>query len=103
METNSTELPHLNVFTKLDMIDRMLPEKDNLLNADFYLEQLDLKQTIDRHSKNSSLNKLSENLCELIDAYALVGFASLDVQVSTARLSVLCDHNFIFTELSSYP
>ncbi|GAB6019899.1 GPN-loop GTPase 2 [Chamberlinius hualienensis] len=83
------EMPHINVLSKLDLI-----EKYGTLhfNMDFYTDVLDLTHLVDILKDDPVLKnfkKLTSRLAELVQDYGLVSFYSLDIQNSESKLSVL--------------
>jgi len=73
------ELPHLNVLSKIDLIEQ---NQKLAFNLDYYTDVLDLKHI--RKSLDISLDKkykkLNKALCEIIEDYALVAFSTLNIQ-----------------------
>jgi hypothetical protein len=76
------ELPHINVLSKIDLIERngKLP-----FNLEYYTDVLDLSYLINRMEdegerftrKYCALNKA---ICELIEDYSLVSFYTLNIE-----------------------
>ncbi|GIX66362.1 GPN-loop GTPase 2 [Babesia caballi] len=78
------QLPHVNVLSKLDLL--RLVSKDLAFNLEFYTSVSSLEELLVFFKNSSSyrLNKRFERftsaLCELIEDFNLVSFATLDVQ-----------------------
>ena len=74
------ELPHLNVLSKIDMIESMGRLDFNL---DFFTEVQDLKYLLPRLAQSTRFSnkftKLNEALIECIEDYSLVSFATLNI------------------------
>ncbi|GBE61149.1 GPN-loop GTPase 2 [Babesia ovata] len=78
------QLPHVNVLSKLDLL--RLVSKDLAFKLEFYTSVLSLDELLS-YFKTSSAYRLNERferftsaLCELINDFNLVSFATLDVQ-----------------------
>ncbi|KAL8059705.1 hypothetical protein ABFX02_03G104300 [Erythranthe guttata] len=80
------ELPHVNVLSKIDLIESY---GKLAFNLDFYTDVQDLNYLQHhlgqdpRYAKYSLLfpcRKLTKELCEVIDNYGLVNFSTLDIQ-----------------------
>lgn len=100
------ELPHVNVLSKIDMIERygklsMSPLLDTVcastnvpidFSLEFYTEVQDLsylQRTLDRNL-DKNFRRLNKALCELIEDYALVSFVPLNIQVRRVSSSRHC-------------
>ncbi|XP_074602880.1 GPN-loop GTPase 2 isoform X2 [Brevipalpus obovatus] len=73
------ELPHINVLSKVDAIEKFGPIK---FNIDYYCEVLDLNYLIDQIADDPFMVKfkqLSKAISEIVESYGLVTFAPLDV------------------------
>eukprot|EP00898_Chlorokybus_atmophyticus_P003427 jgi/Chlat1/4085/Chrsp26S08851 len=104
------ELPHVNVLSKVDLIEQY---GRLAFNLDFYTEVQDLQYLVqsmhdDAFSKRFRLyypntRKLSEALCEIVQDFSLVGFTTLNIQdkESVLRLVRLIDksNGYVFTGL----
>ncbi|KNC78437.1 hypothetical protein SARC_09137, partial [Sphaeroforma arctica JP610] len=79
-------LPHINVLSKVDLIERY----DKLaFNMDFYTDVLDLNHLLHTFSEDPFLQrykKLNSILCELVEDYGLVNFYPLNVQDQDSML-----------------
>ncbi|KAJ3417401.1 GPN-loop GTPase 2 [Chytridiales sp. JEL 0842] len=86
------ELPHLNVLSKIDLIQTY---GKLAFNLDYYTEVQDLSYILnelesqDKFSKR--LSKLNKALCELIEEFSLIGFHTLQIEDKESVLS-LCQH-----------
>jgi len=72
------ELPHINVLSKIDMVNKY----GNLdFNLDYYTEVQDLHY-LQQFIKGSSTRyqKLNQVLCELVEDFSLVGFHTLNIE-----------------------
>ncbi|KAL3683808.1 hypothetical protein R1sor_001830 [Riccia sorocarpa] len=74
------ELPHINVLSKIDLIESYGPLAFNL---DFYTDVQDL-QYLQHHlsedPRAARYKKLTKNLCEVVEDFGLVNFATLNIQ-----------------------
>jgi hypothetical protein len=81
-----TELPHVNVLSKMDLIKQY----GNLsFNLEFYTDVLDLRflvDTLDSDRFLAKFKKLNERICEILQDFSLVCFLPLNIQ---KRLSVI--------------
>ncbi|PWZ22727.1 GPN-loop GTPase 2 [Zea mays] len=84
------ELPHINVLSKIDLIENY----GNLaFNLDFYTDVQDLSylqyhlEQDPRSAKYSepANRKLTKELCDVIDDFGLVNFSTLDIQMHTIK------------------
>ncbi|KAL3617859.1 GPN-loop GTPase qqt1 [Castilleja foliolosa] len=74
------ELPHVNVLSKIDLIENYGKLDFNL---DFYTDVLDLsylQHHLDQDPRYARHRKLTKELCEVIENYSLVNFTTLDIQ-----------------------
>ncbi|KAK1934758.1 putative ATP binding family protein [Babesia divergens] len=87
------QLPHINVLSKLDLLK--LVQKDLAFNLEFYtsVSSLDELLTFFKSSSTYRLNKRFErftsSLCELIDDFNMVSFATLDVQNQESLMKLI--------------
>ncbi|TPX57285.1 hypothetical protein SpCBS45565_g08239 [Spizellomyces sp. 'palustris'] len=87
------ELPHVNVLSKVDLIESYGPLAFNL---DFYTEVQDLSyllQQLNEDAFGKKYVKLNEALCELVKEFSLVGFYTLCIEdtKSVLRLARIID------------
>lgn len=74
------ELPHVNVLSKIDLIENY---GKLAFNLDFYTDVQDLsylQQHLDQDPRSAKYRKLTKELCEVIEDYGLVNFTTLDIQ-----------------------
>ncbi|KAG8364889.1 hypothetical protein BUALT_Bualt18G0045500 [Buddleja alternifolia] len=74
------ELPHVNVLSKIDLIESY---GKLAFNLDFYTDAQDLsylQHHLDQDPRSAKLKKLNKELCEVIEDYSLVNFTTLDIQ-----------------------
>jgi len=77
------ELPHINVLSKIDLIENYGKLDFNL---DFYTDVLDLSylhQFLDENTPSATSEKfarLNKKICELVEDYSLVNFIPLNIQ-----------------------
>ncbi|XP_024536899.1 GPN-loop GTPase QQT1 [Selaginella moellendorffii] len=95
------ELPHVNVLSKIDLIEQYGKLAYNL---EFYTDLQDLSYLVDHLDQNPRMakyRKLTEGLCELVGDYSLVSFTTLNIQdkESVADLMKLVDkcNGYIFS------
>ncbi|KAK6939725.1 GPN-loop GTPase [Dillenia turbinata] len=74
------ELPHVNVLSKIDLIESYgkLP-----FNLDFYTDVQDLsylQHVLDQDPRSAKYGKLTKELCQVIEDYSLVNFTTLAIQ-----------------------
>ncbi|KAL8231231.1 hypothetical protein R6Q57_001009 [Mikania cordata] len=74
------ELPHINVFSKIDLIESYgkLP-----FNLEFYTDVEDLsylQHHLDQDPRSSKYRKLTKELCEVVEDFGLVNFTTLAIQ-----------------------
>ena len=87
-------LPHVNVLSKCDIIEKhgRLP-----MNLDFFTEVLDLSYLLEHLNDDPILGKfkkLNKVLCDIVEDYSLVSFLALDLksQESMVHLMKTLDH-----------
>uniref|UniRef100_A0A1A8R5C5 GPN-loop GTPase 2 n=1 Tax=Nothobranchius rachovii TaxID=451742 RepID=A0A1A8R5C5_9TELE len=83
------ELPHVNVLSKMDLIEQY---GKLAFNLDFYTEVLDLTFLLDHLAADPFFKKfrrLNEKLAEVIQDYSLVSFVPLSVQDKESMIQVL--------------
>lgn len=83
------ELPHVNVLSKIDIIEQYGKLDFNL---DFYTEVLDLKFVLDRLHDDpvtKKFKKLNKALISVIEDYSLVKFSPLNIQDKESVLSLV--------------
>ncbi|XP_033375497.1 GPN-loop GTPase 2 isoform X2 [Parus major] len=76
------ELPHVNVLSKMDLIEQY---GKLAFNLDYYTEVLDLSYLLDHLASDPffrNFRRLNEKLVEVIEDYSLVSFVPLNVQVT---------------------
>lgn len=83
------ELPHVNVLSKADLIEKngRLP-----FNLDFFTEVLDLHFLMEHFSEDpffQKYKKLNEAMIGLIEDYSLVSFVALDIQDKESMLRAM--------------
>lgn len=74
------ELPHINVLSKIDLIESY---GKLAFNLEFYTDVEDLSYLqyhLDQDPRSAKYRKLSKELCEVIENYGLVNFTTLDIQ-----------------------
>ena len=74
------ELPHVNIFSKMDLIKQYGPLKFNL---DYYTDVLDLNYLLDTLDSDKFLSKfknLNKKICDVVQDYSLVSFIPLNIQ-----------------------
>ncbi|KAM7516987.1 hypothetical protein LguiA_006570 [Lonicera macranthoides] len=74
------ELPHINVLSKIDLIESY---GKLAFNLDFYTDVQDLNYLqyhLDQDPRSAKYRKLTKELCEVIENYSLVNFTTLDIQ-----------------------
>lgn len=83
------ELPHVNVLSKMDLIEQY---GKLAFNLDFYTEVMDLSYLLDQLTSDPFFKKfrhLNEKLAEVIQDYSLVSFVPLNVQDKESMSLVL--------------
>jgi hypothetical protein len=99
------ELPHINVLSKIDLIENY----GNLaFNLNFYTDVEDLsylQRHLDQDPRSAKYRKLTKELCDVIDDFGLVNFTTLDIQdkESVGNLVKLIDksNGYIFSSIDS--
>ncbi|KAL6553739.1 GPN-loop GTPase qqt1 [Orobanche minor] len=74
------ELPHVNVLSKIDLIESY---GRLAFNLDFYTDAQDLSYLqyhLDQDPRYAKYRKLTKELCEVIENFSLVNFSTLDIQ-----------------------
>ncbi|XP_021687295.2 GPN-loop GTPase QQT1 isoform X3 [Hevea brasiliensis] len=99
------ELPHINVLSKIDLIESY---GKLAFNLDFYTDVQNLsylQRHLDEDPRASKYRKLTKELCEVIEDYSLVDFATLDIQdkESVGNLVKLIDksNGYIFAGIDA--
>ncbi|NWW33092.1 GPN2 GTPase, partial [Panurus biarmicus] len=83
------ELPHVNVLSKMDLIEQY---GKLAFNLDYYTEVLDLSYLVDHLASDPFFRKfrrLNEKLVEVIEDYSLVSFVPLNVQDKQSMQQVM--------------
>ncbi|CAI9282824.1 unnamed protein product [Lactuca saligna] len=99
------ELPHVNVLSKIDLIENY---GKLAFNLDFYMDVQDLsylQHHLDQDPRSSKYRKLTKELCEVIEDFGLVNFTTLAIQdkESVTNLVKLIDKtNDFFLKLHGY-
>ncbi|RWR84736.1 GPN-loop GTPase 2 [Cinnamomum micranthum f. kanehirae] len=74
------ELPHINVLSKIDLIESY---GKLAFNLDFYTDVQDLSYLqfhLDQDPRSAKYRKLTKELCDVVEDYSLVNFTTLDIQ-----------------------
>ncbi|NXQ57949.1 GPN2 GTPase, partial [Anthoscopus minutus] len=83
------ELPHVNVLSKMDLIEQY---GKLAFNLDYYTEVLDLSYLVDHLASDPffrNFRRLNEKLVEVIEDYSLVSFVPLNVQDKQSMRQVM--------------
>ncbi|XP_033375498.1 GPN-loop GTPase 2 isoform X3 [Parus major] len=83
------ELPHVNVLSKMDLIEQY---GKLAFNLDYYTEVLDLSYLLDHLASDPffrNFRRLNEKLVEVIEDYSLVSFVPLNVQDKQSMRQVM--------------
>jgi len=83
------ELPHVNVLSKIDLVEQY---GKLAFNLDFYTDVLDLNFLLDHIKDNpftQKYKKLNEALVGLVEDYGLVSFKTLDIQSKESMIEVM--------------
>ncbi|KAJ5076780.1 gpn-loop gtpase 2 [Anaeramoeba ignava] len=83
------EFPHINILSKIDLIQLYGKLSFNL---DFYTNVMDLKylmKTFDKQNTSKEFQRLNKVLCQLIEDYSLVSFATLNIMDKESVINVL--------------
>eukprot|EP00922_Rhytidocystis_sp_ex-Travisia-forbesii_P008458 GHVS01012428.1.p2 GENE.GHVS01012428.1~~GHVS01012428.1.p2 ORF type:complete len:157 (+),score=17.88 GHVS01012428.1:717-1187(+) len=85
------ELPHVNIFTKIDLLKNIAKDLD--FRLDYYAENHDLSQLLavmhSKHPRQKKFAALNAAICELVEDYNLIAFRPLDVQDKHSVLDIL--------------
>ncbi|GMN34915.1 hypothetical protein TIFTF001_004980 [Ficus carica] len=99
------ELPHVNVLSKIDLIENY---GKLAFNLDFYTDVQDLsylQHHLDQDPRSAKYRKLTKELCDVIEDYSLVNFSTLDIQdkESVGNLVKLIDkcNGYIFAGIEA--
>ncbi|KAJ6321025.1 hypothetical protein OIU76_006363 [Salix suchowensis] len=97
------ELPHINVLSKIDLIESY---GKLAFNLDFYTDVQDLsylQHHLDQDPRAAKYRKLTKELCNVVQDFSLVDFTTLDIQdkESVGNLVKLIDrtNGYIFAGL----
>lgn len=74
------ELPHVNIFSKMDLIKQY---GKLAFNLDFYTDVLDLNYLIDTLGEDKILSKfknLNKKICDVVQDFSLLSFVPLNIQ-----------------------
>ncbi|NWR65560.1 GPN2 GTPase, partial [Bucorvus abyssinicus] len=83
------ELPHINVLSKMDLIEQY---GKLAFNLDYYTEVLDLSYLVDHLASDPffrNYRRLNEKLVEVVEDYSLVSFVPLNVQDKESMRQVM--------------
>ncbi|NWV01706.1 GPN2 GTPase, partial [Upupa epops] len=83
------ELPHVNVLSKMDLIEQY---GKLAFNLDYYTEVMDLSYLVDHLASDpffKNYRRLNEKLVEVIEDYSLVSFVPLNVQDKESMRQVM--------------
>ncbi|PQQ10983.1 GPN-loop GTPase 2 [Prunus yedoensis var. nudiflora] len=99
------ELPHINVLSKIDLIGSY---GKLAFNLDFYtdVENLSyLQYSLDQDPRSAKYRELTKEICDVVEDYSLVNFATLDIQdkESVGNLVKLIDksNGYIFAGIEA--
>ncbi|KAE8649883.1 hypothetical protein Csa_012880 [Cucumis sativus] len=99
------ELPHVNVLSKIDLIENY---GRLAFNLDFYTDVEDLsylQHHLDQDPRSAKYRKLTKELCGVIEDFGLVNFTTLDIQdkESVGNLVKLLDktNGYIFAGMEA--
>ncbi|XP_038715865.1 GPN-loop GTPase QQT1 isoform X2 [Tripterygium wilfordii] len=99
------ELPHINVLSKIDLIESY---GRLAFNLDFYTDVQDLsylEKHLDQDPRAAKYRKLTKELCDVIENFSLVNFTTLNIQdkESVANLVKLIDssNGYIFAGIEA--
>ncbi|RDX65930.1 GPN-loop GTPase 2, partial [Mucuna pruriens] len=99
------ELPHINVLSKIDLIESY---GRLAFNLDFYTDVQDLsylQHHLDQDPRSAKYRKLTKELCDVIENFSLVSFTTLDIQdkESVGNLVKLIDksNGYIFAGIEA--
>ncbi|NXS13692.1 GPN2 GTPase, partial [Neodrepanis coruscans] len=83
------ELPHINILSKMDLIEQY---GKLAFNLDYYTEVLDLSYLVDHLASDPffrNYRRLNEKLVEVVEDYSLVSFIPLNVQDKESMRQVM--------------
>lgn len=83
------DLPHINVLSKIDLINRY---GELAFNLDFYTEVQDLHHLLpimEQDKRLAKYAKLNEAICDLVDSFGLVAFETLCVEDKKSMMMLL--------------
>ncbi|GJN91317.1 hypothetical protein Rhopal_004337-T1 [Rhodotorula paludigena] len=83
------ELPHVNVFSKIDLLAQA---GDLPFNLDFYTEVQDLSYLLpllERDQRTQRFGELNRVICELVEEFGLVSFETLAVEDKDSMLRLV--------------
>jgi hypothetical protein len=83
------ELPHINVLSKIDLIEQY---GKLAFNLDFYTDVQDLsylQDTLDNDPRSAKYRKLTHELCEVVEDFGLVSFTTLNIQDKESVMELL--------------
>lgn len=83
------ELPHVNILSKMDLINQY---GKLAFNLDFYTDVLDLGylvETMDNDRFLSKFKKLNEKICDVIQDYSLLSYIPLNIQKKSSILNCI--------------
>ncbi|KAG6434736.1 hypothetical protein SASPL_106378 [Salvia splendens] len=96
------ELPHVNVLSKIDLIESY---GKLAFNLDFYTDAHDLsylQHHLDQDPRSAKYRKLTKELCEVIENFGLVDFTTLDIQACLHPFKLIDKTNgYIFAGIDS--
>ncbi|KAL9451699.1 hypothetical protein AB3S75_013300 [Citrus x aurantiifolia] len=99
------ELPHVNVLSKIDLIENY---GKLAFNLEYYTDVQDLsylQHALGQDPRSAKYRKLTKELCDVIEDYSLVNFSTLDIQdkESVAKLVKLIDksNGYIFAGMDA--
>ncbi|XP_022977082.1 GPN-loop GTPase 2 [Cucurbita pepo subsp. pepo] len=99
------ELPHVNVLSKIDLIENY---GRLAFNLDFYTDVQDLsylQHHLDQDPRSAKYRKLTKELCDVVEDFGLVNFTTLDIQdkESVGNLVKLLDksNGYIFAGMEA--
>ncbi|KAL9681464.1 hypothetical protein QQ045_013249 [Rhodiola kirilowii] len=97
------ELPHINVLSKIDLIENY---GKLAFNLDFYTDVQDLSYLqyhLDQDPRSAKYRKLTKELCEVIEDYSLVDFTTLDIQANNfLSTTIFVNNSEDYTNRKSY-
>ena len=84
-----TELPHVNILSKMDLIHQYGPLAFNL---DFYTDVLDLSHLIETIGDDKRMRKykrLNAKICDVVQDFSLVAFTTLNIQKKSSVIKCI--------------